>query len=205
MTGLELDHLAVAAQSLEEGREAVEEALGVALEPGGRHVQFGTHNLLLGLEEGLYLEVISIDPQAPAPDVPRWFDLDRFAGRPRPRAWICRTGDLDAAVARFPQAGRLVALSRGDLRWRMAVPPTGRLPWDNLFPALIEWRAGGHPATRLRSHGCALRRLVVAHPEAAALRAALAEMLRDRRVVFEAGEAALRLEIDTPHGARVLE
>lgn len=205
MTELALDHLAVAAETLEEGREAVEAALGVGLEPGGRHAHFGTHNLLLGLEEGLYLEVIAIDPQAPVPGVPRWFDLDRFAGRPRPRAWICRTADLDAALEAFAQAGRPVMLSRGDLAWRMAVPETGRLPWDTLFPALIEWQAGGHPAARLRPQGCALRRLVVAHPEAAALRGALAGALRDRRVVFEPGAAALRFEIDTPQGLRVLE
>ncbi|MEL6648491.1 MAG: VOC family protein, partial [Pseudomonadota bacterium] len=44
---LELDHLAIAAETLEDGREAVEAALGVSLQPGGQHAHFGTHNLLL--------------------------------------------------------------------------------------------------------------------------------------------------------------
>lgn len=201
---LELDHLAVAAATLEEGRESVEAALGVALRPGGRHAHFATHNLLLGLDEGLYLEVIAVDPAAPAPDCPRWFDLDRFAGRPRPQVWICRTDDLDGFVADHTQAGRPVALARGDLRWRMAVPGTGILPCDNAFPAVIEWQGEAHPAARLPASGCRLRRLVVAHPEAAALRGALSAALDDSRVVFEPGERALRFEIDTPHGARVL-
>ena len=75
---LQLDHLAVAARDLDEGRAVVEAALGVTLQRGGRHARFGTHNLLLGLEDGLYLEVIAIDPDAPGPDEARWFDLDRF-------------------------------------------------------------------------------------------------------------------------------
>ena len=76
---LELDHLAVSGETLEAGRAHVEDALGVTLQPGGQHRHFGTHNLLLGLEDGLYLEVITVDPSAPDPDYPRWFDLDRFA------------------------------------------------------------------------------------------------------------------------------
>ncbi len=202
---LALDHLAVAAETLEEGAAAVEAALGVALQPGGRHAHFGTLNRLLGLEDGLYLEVIAIDPDAPAPAFPRWFDLDRFAGRPRPRAWICRTGDLDGLVAAHPGAGHPVALARGDLSWRMAVPETGVLPYDNVFPAVIEWQGEAHPAARLMPSGCALRRLVVSHPRAAALEAELAGALRDARVAFEPGVPALRAEIDTPVGLRVLE
>ncbi len=202
---LELDHLAVAAATLEEGRAAVEEALGLALLPGGRHAHFGTHNLLLGLEEGLYLEVIAVDPEAPAPGYPRWFDLDRFQGQPRPQVWICRTDDLDGVVSGHPEAGRPVALARGDLRWRMAVPDSGILPYDNAFPAVIEWQGAAHPAARLPGSGCRLRRLVVAHPEAEALRRDLAGVLDDSRVVIETGEGGLRFEIDTPHGLRVLE
>ena len=153
---LELDHLAVAAATLEEGREAVETALGVPLQPGGQHAHFGTHNCLLGLEDGLYLEVIAIDPDAPEPGYPRWFDLDRFDGWARPQVWICRTDDLSGVLARAPGAGTPVALARGDLHWQMAVPEDGVLPYDNRFPAVIEWQSGGHPAARLAPSGRAL-------------------------------------------------
>lgn len=202
---LALDHLAVAAETLEEGCAAVEDALGVAPRGGGKHAHFGTHNRLLGLAGGLYLEVIAIDPEAPAPAHPRWFDLDRFSGRPRPHVWICRTDDLDGFVAAHPEAGVPLALARGDLNWRMAVPRTGVLPFDNRFAAAIEWQGEAHPAARLAASGCALRRLVVAHPDAAALRAALAAELCEPRVVFEPGAPALRAEVDTPRGLRVLQ
>jgi hypothetical protein len=78
------------------------------------------------------------------------------------------------------------------------------LPYDNRFPALIEWQAGGHPSARLAASGARLERLVVAHPEAGALRAELSD-LSDPRVVFEPGAPGLRAEIATPHGMRVLE
>ncbi|MEQ8902425.1 MAG: VOC family protein [Roseovarius sp.] len=201
---MRLDHLAVAAENLGEGRALVEETLGLALQPGGQHAHFGTHNLLMGLADGLYLEVIAVDPEAPAPEWPRWFDLDRFHGAPRLSNWICAVDDLEAAIARHRQAGAAVDLARGDLRWRMAVPGDGVLPFDNRFPALIEWQAGGHPSARLASSGARLERLVVAHPEAGALRAELSD-LRDPRVVLEPGAPGLRAEISTPHGVRVLE
>lgn len=199
---MELDHLAVAGESLEEAAAHVEEALGVPLQEGGAHAVFGTHNRLLGLAGGLYLEAIAIDPAARPQRQPRWFDLDGFAGGPRITNWICRCGDLPQALAGLPEgAGRPLALTRGDLRWQMAVPESGRLPFSNMFPALIEWQ-GPHPAPRLEQRGCALRRLVVAHPEAAELQAMLP--LADGRLVFETGSAGYEAVFETPHGVRVL-
>ena len=200
---LELDHLAVAAETLEDGREAVEAALGVPLQLGGQHRHFGTHNMLLGLEDGLYLEVIAVDPSAPKPAYARWFDLDRFAGFARLTTWICRTNDLAAHTKAQPQAGVPVALTRGDLEWRMAVPENGQLPYDHAYPAVMQWDSAGHPAARLAPSGCRLKRLVVCHPDVDGLRRDLHEM-DDARVVFEAGDAALRAEFDTPFGPRVL-
>jgi hypothetical protein len=46
----------------------------------------GTHNRLLKLGEGFYLELIAIDPQAPPPGRPRWFGLDRLELPVRPPA-----------------------------------------------------------------------------------------------------------------------
>jgi hypothetical protein len=203
---LEIDHLAISAASLDEGQSAVEAALGVALAAGGEHPHMGTHNRLLSLGPGLYLEVIAINPAAPGPGRPRWFDLDRFSGPPRLTTWVARTGDLACAVAVSPDGiGRIHDLQRGDYRWRMAIPVDGRLPYDGGFPALIEWRGDLHPAARLPDAGCRLRRLVIAHPEAEALRAALAGRLDDPRLVIETGpETMLRAEIDTPRGTSVL-
>ena len=203
---MELDHIAVAGETLEDAVAHVEAALGVSLQAGGEHDVFFTHNRLLGLEDGLYLEAIAINPDAPQPARPRWFDLDRFAGAPRLTNWICRTDDLAVLLPTLPDGvGAPVSLQRGDLRWQMAVPENGRLPFDNLHPAVIEWRTDLHPATMLKPSGCRLRRLIVAHPEAEALSQALSGALQDGRLVFERGDVpGMMAEFDTPHGRRQL-
>ncbi|GAA0294403.1 VOC family protein [Rhodovulum strictum] len=204
---LSLDHLALSAGTLEAGVAMVEDRLGVRLAPGGRHAAMGTHNRLLRLGPGFYLEVIAIDPEAPAPGRPRWFDLDRFAGPPRLTNWIARCDDLEAALARAPTgSGRPMDLARGDLRWRMAVPEDGRLPFDGLFPALIDWQGAAHPAGLLPETGCRLAALELHHPRAEALRLALRGLIDDPRIaVHQAPLPALRALIDTPSGRRALE
>lgn len=202
---MRLDHIAVSAATLDAGVGAVEAALGVSLAPGGQHAHMGTHNRLLGLGD-IYLEVIAVDPGAPKPDWPRWFDLDRFAGAPRVTNWIVACDDLDAEVAAGPEGvGVPVALSRGDLNWRMAIPATGRLPFDDTFPALMRWNGTAHPAGRLPDAGVRLTRLEVAHPEAATLRDALAGRFADPRVVIVQGSVkAIQATFDTPGGTRTL-
>jgi hypothetical protein len=203
---LRLDHLAVSATSLAYGVEWVEQALGVALAPGGVHALMSTHNRLLGLGD-IYLEVIAIDPAAPQPPHPRWFDLDNFAGAPRLTNWIVACDDLDAALTELPAGvGHPTDLERGDLRWRMAVPADGRLPHGNAHPALIQWHGAAHPAQRLPDVGVRLDLLEIATPDAAALSADLAGLFTDRRVrITNASENAMRATFSTPHGRRVLE
>ena len=206
MTRLALDHLAVAAETLEEGVAAVEAVLGVPLAPGGEHPLMGTHNRLLGLGD-IYLEVIAANPAAARPDRPRWFDLDAFGGPPRLANWVAACDDLDAALAAGPAgAGTPVALARGEYRWRMAVPDDGRLPFDGAFPALIQWEGAAHPARALPDAGVRLVRLEIAHPEAPALRAALAGRIDDPRIAIAEGPAkAMRATFATPRGRRALE
>jgi hypothetical protein len=199
-----LDHLAVAGETLGAAVAHVEEALGVRMGPGGQHAHFGTHNRLIGLEEGLYLEAIAIDPEAEPLPYRRWFALDDFQGAPRIGNWICRVDDLDAALAALPDgAGRPVDLARGDLRWRMAVPQDGRLPCGGAFPALIQWQVATLPGDTLPGKGVRLGRLEIAHPEARWLRDVVP--LEDDRVIFVEGAPQMRASFETPHGTRVLE
>lgn len=200
-----LDHIAVAGQTLAAATAHVEAALGVPLQAGGAHDVFHTHNTLLGLEEGLYLEAIAINPDAPQPNRPRWFDLDSFSGPPRLTNWICRCDDLEATLATLPEGfGAPVDLQRGDLRWRMAVPQNGVLPFDNCAPALIEWIGDAHPAQRLTQQGCRITGLEVQHPDAPELATLLAPLLADARITFAVGAATLKATLDTPNGPAIL-
>jgi len=201
---LTFDHLAVSCDRLADGVAHVEAALGVALAPGGAHAAMGTHNRLLSLGPREYLEVIAIDPDAPRPAQPRWFDLDSFNGAPRVTNWICRGDDLDAALAAAPEgAGEPWDLARGDLKWRMAVPRDGKLPFDTCFPALIEWQGAGHPAPRLPDHGIRQARLDLVHPAAAALREALAALIADDRLSIREGAAPALFVTLTGSGGEV--
>jgi glyoxalase-like protein len=204
-----LDHLVVAARTLEEGAAWVESRLGVPTSPGGRHDTMGTHNRLLSLGPGRYLEVIAIDPDAPAPSRPRWFELDepsmraRLARSPALIHWVARTDDMDHAIDRTA-AGRcdILSLSRGPYRWRMGVPPSGSLALDGVVPTMIQWDGGGHPSERLPDVGCRLEALVLRHPEAPAiLRSLIAAGLDSvEPVTVEAISGGLDARIRTPKG-----
>ena len=203
---LRFDHLAVSALDLADGVAAVESALGVALAGGGQHPHMATHNRLLGLGD-LYLEVIAADPAQLRPDWPRWFDLDHFQGSPRLTYWVACCDSISEAMTASPDGvGIPVALQRGDYRWQMAVPADGKLPFEGCFPALIEWAGTLHPAQALPESGVRLQLLEIAHPEAAALNAALAGIFEDDRVMIVPGVSkAMRATFTTPHGLRVLE
>ncbi|GAB5448249.1 VOC family protein [Gymnodinialimonas sp.] len=203
---LTFDHIAVSAEALEPGARDVEAALGQPLLPGGAHPDMGTHNRLLSFGPEEYFELIAIDPEAPGPDQPRWFNLDEFEGPARVTNWICRCPDIEAAIAAAPEGiGMPWRLQRADLRWTMAVPRDGKLPFGGLFPALIQWHGAAHPAPRLQDTGVRLKELRLFSPQVEALGAALQPLLDDARVILLAADT-VRIEavLSTPGGEVVL-
>jgi len=200
---LTLDHIAIACEDLATGAAQVAAALGTDLSAVGQHPHMGTHNRLLSLGPDEYLEVIAIDPAAPGPDQPRWFDLDSFTGPPRITNWIARAPDLPAAMVLAPDGiGRIWDLARADFRWRMGIPEDGRLPFDGCFPALIEWQGHAHPAPYLPDRGIRLTGLTLIHPAADVLDAALTPLITDPRLKIAEGPApAIAATFSTPKGA----
>lgn len=202
---LNLDHLVVCASNLEDAQAHVEVALGVPLQQGGTHALFQTHNALLGLEDGIYLEAIAPVPSAPAPDRARLFDLDRFEGAPRLSNWVCAVPDLDQALDVLPAGlGDPVAVSRGSLSWRMAVSVDGTTPFDSLWPVIIEWPPGVHPAKQLAPSGVRLRRFTLSHPDGERLKESLFAFLTDDRISVETGPYGVHADFETPDGDRSL-
>lgn len=190
----DIDHLVVAAADLDAGAAWLEARLGARLAPGGRHAAMGTHNRLLRLGPTTYLEVIAIDPAAPAPGRPRWFGLDdaalraRIAEQPRLVHWVARCEDIAAASAACMEPpGDILQLSRDSLRWRITVTADGKPLLGGLLPALIEWETARHPAANLPEAGCELMKLEGFHPEAGRVRSALAALGLDQALaVFPA-------------------
>ena len=174
----EVDHLVIGAATLEQGAAWCEATLGVVPAPGGKHPLMSTHNRLLAIGSDkfprVYLEIIAIDPQAPAPGRTRWFDLDRpdlqraLAEQPMLIHWAARCADADAGCAALAQAGfdRGAVLAaerdtpRGLLRWRISVRSDGQRLCAGALPTLIEW-GDVHPCDSLPASGVQLDELVL--------------------------------------------
>lgn len=198
-----IDHLVVTSPSLYAGAAHVADALGAMPQTGGRHVTMGTHNRLLSLGD-CYLEVIAADPKAPPPGRPRWFALDDGPVKASLSNWVMQGDDLSTLAGAVPVLGPISDFARGDLRWQMMVPPDGHLPFAGGFPAPIRW-LGETAASRLPDNGLRLRKLMIFHLDAQALRKALVRWLDDDRVlILDSSATRLEAVIDTPNGERTL-
>lgn len=209
---VEPDHLVVAAASLPQGIEWIEERLGVRAQPGGRHVAMGTQNAVVSLGRRLYLEIIAIDPESATPPQPRWFDLDdpamrtRLAEGPSLIHWVARTRDIEADAKRSTDFGQPMPMQRGAFSWRITVPSDGHRPGGGLVPSLIEWSdATRHPADGLPASGLRLVALAGDHPEPAPIRDALATLgLSDALKVSYGRTPRLAAMLATPRGTMTL-
>ncbi|HLU03596.1 MAG TPA: VOC family protein [Advenella sp.] len=206
-----IDHIVVTASSLEAGAAYVSDCLGIAPLPGGEHAKMGTHNRLLRCGENCYLEVIAVNPAAPAPTQPRWFGLDALTpdSAASLSAWVVRTTDIHTLAAGSARPlGPVTAMQRADLNWLITIPERGRSPLDGMAPALIEWQTTELPVLSMPDQGLSLEALHIYHPEPQAVQALLASLQLNAPVsVFPAAqdsEPALRAIIRTPAGIRAL-
>lgn len=175
-----LDHIVIAAATVAEGVAYIEAELGVTLPAGGEHPRMGTHNHLMQLSASTFLEIIAINPAAPAPARPRWFGLDdpfvqaQLRQQPRLLTWVVNTDDLAAVHAQsVVPLGEITPQVRGNLEWLITIPADGHLPGAGLIPTAIQWQVEGHPARNMAALGCTLSELHVYHPYADWLRQVL--------------------------------
>ena len=200
----ELDHLVVGASSLAVGRRWCEATFGAEASTGGVHATMGTHNVLLSLvsptHPRAYLEIIAVDPDAPAPPRKRWFDLDaagvreRVAASPTLLHWVARSDDIDAAVAWLRAAGHepgTVTAServtpRGMLRWRISLPVDGRRPAGGAVPLVISW-PGEHPTDSLPASGVTVESIRLSGVSAALARGLIADQAGSDASPLQAG------------------
>jgi Glyoxalase-like domain len=214
----ELDHIVVAAQSLDEGRAWAKETLGVAPVGGGKHDGLATHNTLLKLDGKRYLEIIATDPEAGAPNSPRWFGLDTadvrelIAHGPRLVAWVARCAGTPDAIEQLAQTEDYTAnvvrpASRADFRWRFAFTTDGARIASGTLPHLIQWDCEIHPCDRLPDSGISLTALMLGAPEPERL-ASMLEALRFTDAKVQTGQstgAQLVAMLQTPLGSVVLD
>jgi hypothetical protein len=217
-----IDHLVVAATSLEQGAAWCEATLGVTPGPGGEHPLMGTHNRLLRIASvdfpRAYFEIIAIQPGKSPQRPRRWFDLDDEAlqatlAREGPRLihFVANVNDVAAARAALRvlelDRGEAVAASRqtprGLLEWKITVRDDGQRLFAGALPTLIEW-GDTHPAPSMPECGVTLQSLAVTHPRAAALELAYSAIGLER-VKLNPGEPNLCATLLTPRGRVQLE
>ena len=219
-----VDHLAVVVDTLEQGARWCEETFGVAPIAGGKHPLMGTHNCLLAISSerfpATYLEVIAIDPDAPAPPRPRWFSMDdaalRAAVREQPRFVhaIARTQMIEMLRWGLINCGRdpgvPLAMHRdaptGRLNWRITVRDDGSTECGGALPTLIERDSSEHPCDRLPASGVVLRELTLRGvPPQAADVLKLSGVRLEPRTDMPLPSSALTAHFDTPRGDVVLQ
>lgn len=204
-----IDHLIFGAPDLEQGIEIIQEKLGVEPVQGGQHTRQGTHNALIGLGPGCYLEIIAPDSTLPAVAAPLWMGLSELT-RPRLIWWAARVPELGA----WKQYAERQGIELGDIRsgrrslpdgqllqWRMTDPHRYQL--SGLQPFFLEWKHGIHPSDSL-THPCRLIELRGRHPRPKEISGQL-QKLRLDIPIDPAAHAGLMCRIETPAGEVLLE
>lgn len=210
-----LDHLVIAAHSLEQGINYVETVLGVTVPFGGEHLLMGTHNHLMQLGNEVFLEVIATNPTAPAPKRPRWYGLDdpfiarQLTQAPQLLTWVVNTTDMQQLQRQTNFVfGEPTSVSRGDLKWQFGIPEDGRVLAGGALPYMIQWQSDSHPANHMANLGCHLHALEIYHPYPEWLQSVLANInaleFVDIKQLDVNKTTYLVAHIDTPTGIKTL-
>ena len=184
---LGIDHILYACSDLERGMDEIERLLGVRPVPGGRHPQYGTHNALLSLGAGVYLEVIARDPELPAPRQGALLDIPE-SDDSRLVTWALRVADVRQAA----EAGRMAGAEFGAVESGSRTRPDGStitwtltdpyaMPMGGAMPILINWGDTVHPSVVVPSGG-ELVELSIEYPDDDAVRRALLALGADIEV-----------------------
>ena len=202
-----LDHLVYAAPSLDQAVDDIERRLGVRPAPGGKHTGGLTHNALLSLGVGSYLELIApvrgSELRAGLP-----FGLETVT-EPQLVTWAVSVDDIEgrveAAKKKGYDPGAVVPGGRdlpdgSSLKWQLTIRP--KPAGDGLVPFLIQWLSDPHPSATAPA-GCQLVVLRAEHPDPAGIEAVF-DALEVEIEIAHGPAPRLIATIDTPDGRVVL-
>jgi hypothetical protein len=228
----QIDHLVVAAHSLQQGVEWCEATLGITPAAGGEHEKYGTHNRLFKIATPAfpvaYFEIIAINPDAvieKKPPPTRWVDLDNpqlqaeLFKSPRLIHFVANTSNIQDArhawKAQGIDRGPVIHASRktpkGLLQWQITVRLDGDRLFDGTLPTLIQWGKPEaadpmhlHPRNHLPRSGVSLKSLTVSHPSASKIQAAY-DAISLGNIPVSDGTANIVATLQTPKGLVTLE
>ena len=221
----QIDHLVIAANTLEEGVAWCKRTLGITPGPGGEHPLMGTHNRLFSIATAqyptTYFEIIAINKEADCARKPgdkRWFDLDNETlqsslkqNGPQLIHFVASTPRalpaIEALASLGMDRGELLVASRmtthGLLSWKMTVRSDGQRLMHGTLPTLIEW-GNVHPTHHMAASGVTLQSLTASLPDADGLRAAYTA-INLQIVAVKKDQPNLIATLHTPRGLVTLE
>jgi hypothetical protein len=228
----QIDHLVVAAHSLQQGVDWCESVLGITPAEGGEHEKYGTHNRLFKIATPgfpvAYFEIIAINPDAvieKKPPPTRWFDLDNkdlqaeLKKSPRLIHFVVNTDNIQDArhawKAQGIDRGPIIHASRktpkGLLQWQITVRQDGDRLFNGTLPTLIQWGKPEaadpmqlHPRNHLPRSKISLKSLSIAHPSASKLQSAY-DAIHLKDIAITEGPANITAVLQTPKGLVTLE
>jgi hypothetical protein len=197
----QVDHILLGIDDLDRGVEQFEKLTGVRPVYGGKHPR-GTHNALVSLGNGTYLEILALQPNVtPTKEYAGLKKLNALT----PIGWAVSSKDSAQLRSQLTSAGLVVSEARPGSR---TTPAGKELSWQTFeledafeeAPFFIVWSPqSAHPSTTSPT-GCRLQQWRVAGPHLNKL-----EQLRtalDLRVdVAEGPSTSLRLSLNCPKGA----
>ena len=221
----QVDHLVIAASTLQDGVAWCESTLGITPGPGGEHPLMGTHNRLFSIATAqyptAYLEIIAIHSGSACARIQgekRWFDLDNEAVQlslkqkgPQLLHFVASTPRAAPAIAALAglgiDRGKLLSASRmtahGLVSWQITVRADGQRLSCGTLPTLIEW-GDVHPTQHMAASGVTLQSLTVSQPDTHPLGAAYSA-INLQGVTVVAGQPNLIATLQTPRGVVAIE
>ena len=196
-----IDHVIVGVADLDSGVEEFRRLTGVTPVAGGVHPGRGTHNALVALDQGRYLEILAALPDAPPSEaVSRLRNLKSLT----PYDWAVSTDDVGASVRFLSDAG--FSVSPGTAGSRLKSDGT-KLEWSTfdvrpdlqLAPFFINWSASSRHPSADSPQGCSLATVLIELPAQAASRRLL-ELLAIGVELKTATAARMEFTLECPEG-----
>ena len=208
-----IDHFVVGAATLSAGVEYVNQLFGVTIPYGGQHEMMGTHNHLMQLGKGQFLEVIAINPKVSEPDRSRWYGLDnpdvksQISRQPRLLTWVVNTTDIKSLTKlKVYDFGMPTLISRDHLSWYFGLPDDGNVFEGGTVPYIMQWNTDKHPAAKMTDLNCKFTALDLYHPNPRWLEAILSTIDVSEFVSLHHTDqpAHIIATIDSPAGLKQL-
>ena len=171
-----VDHIMLGIRNLDEGIAELQQRTGVTAVRGGSHPGRGTENALVSLGDTTYVEIIAPQHDAPADEsLAQLRKLETLT----PVGWAAGVNDAEAARAAIARAGINVTPTAPGSRKTPSGATLGWVTFDLVgydsdgVPFFIRWNPGTIHPSQSSPGGCALQRLSIEDPNAAAIQKAL--------------------------------